>query len=227
MTLIQSSKRHYSTVSEREREEEEARAHYEMQVESYQQRVQKYVENAIERERNEPRPDITSAMILLERDWKHDDLSDCEDTPTYEWEANDPEVYDLEPERCEWESMTSSVNAKAFHEDPETKRAIEIYSRKAKVRWLGVPGANSSNGGSVGEAPDAIASSICNVPVYNKSNDWQPCANDDDMCAYDYIQAQFRGGIHLFVPKSKPTKRNQFETKSTRLEPAPAYGNAL
>ena len=108
LSSLQSTKRHYSAgLSEREREEEEARAHYEMQVESYRQRVQKYVEIAISVS-GQPRPDVTEAMILIERDWKHDGFSDDEDAPTHEWEVNDPEVFDLEPDRREWESMESS-----------------------------------------------------------------------------------------------------------------------
>ena len=216
----QSTKRHYSAgLSEREREEEEARAHYEMQVESYQQRVQKYVEIAIERERNEPRPDVTAAMILIERDWKHDGLSDNEDGPTHEWEVNDPEVYDLEPERREWESMGSAAMNKAFAEDEETARAIEIFSKKAEVKWLGTASDNVGVGGA--------AASVERAPVYNKMSDWQTSEADEDMCAYDYIQARFRGGIHLFAPKSAQPSRGQFARKRTRLEPAPAYGHSL
>jgi ABC-type transporter MlaC component len=50
-------------LSDREREREEWYAVYEMQVEQYQERVQKYVERTIEREKLEPRPDTTAALI--------------------------------------------------------------------------------------------------------------------------------------------------------------------
>ena len=190
-----------------------------MQVESYQQRVQKYVEIAIERERNEPRPDVTEAMILIERDWKHDGFSDDEDAPTHEWEVNDPEVFDLEPDRREWESMGSSSLNKAFYEDPETARAVEFFSKKAEVKWLG---ATSDTGASPSEAQASPAADERH-PVFNKMSDWQATETDDDMCAYEYIQARFRGGIHLFAPKSSQPSRGQFARKRTRLEPAPAY----
>ena len=191
-----------------------------MQVESYQQRVQKYVEIAIERERNEPRPDVTEAMILIERDWKHDGFSDDEDAPTHEWEVNDPEVFDLEPDRREWESMESSSLNKAFRGDPETARAVEFYSKKAEVKWLGTTSnseAKASPATPTRERP----------PVFNKVSDWQTTGTDNDMCAYEYIQARFRGGIHLFAPKSSQPSRGQFARKRARLEPAPAYGKTL
>ena len=184
-----------------------------MQVESYQQRVQKYVEIAIERERNEPRPDVTEAMILIERDWKHDGFSDDEDAPTHEWEVNDPEVFDLEPDRREWESMESSSLNKAFRGDPETARAVEFYSKKAEVKWLGTTSnseAKASPATPTRERP----------PVFNKVSDWQTTGTDNDMCAYEYIQARFRGGIHLFAPKSSQPSRGQFARKRARLEPA-------
>jgi hypothetical protein len=200
-----------------------------MQVESYQQRVQKYVEIAIERERNEPRPDVTAAMILIERDWKHDGLSDNEDGPTHEWEANDPEVYDLEPERREWESMGSAAVNTAFAKDPETARAIEIFSTKAEVKWLGTMSGNAgaASAESAASAARAAPAARERAPVFNKMSDWQASAVDDDMCAYEYIQARFRGGIHLFAPKSAQPSRGQFAHKRTRLEPAPAYGHSL
>lgn len=60
-------------LSDRDKEREEWRAIYEMQVEQYQERVQKYVERSIEKEKLEPRPDITGALIKIEKAWNHDD----------------------------------------------------------------------------------------------------------------------------------------------------------
>ena len=83
-------------------------AMYEMQVEQYQERVQKYVERTIEREKLEPRPDTTAALIRIEKSWNHDDGCEVDEaSPTYEWEKNDANMIDVEPERRTWSSMTS------------------------------------------------------------------------------------------------------------------------
>ena len=78
-------------LSDREREREEWRAIYELQVEQYHARIQKQMEVNIEKERLEPRPDVTTALIRIEKSWNHDDgRESAESSPTYEWETNDP-----------------------------------------------------------------------------------------------------------------------------------------
>ena len=188
-----------------------------MQVESYQQRVQKYVEIAIERERNEPRPDVTEAMILIEPDWKHDGFSDDEDAPTHEWRST--------IQKClTWsriarvESMESSSLNKAFRGDPETARAVEFYWKRLK---------SNGSGRLAIQKRRRAQRRHRRTPVFNKVSDWQTTGTDNDMCAYEYIQARFRGGIHLFAPKSSQPSRGQFARKRARLEPAPAYGKTL
>jgi len=117
-----------------------------MQVEQYQERVQKYVERTIEREKLEPRPDITAALIRIEKSWNHDDGCHVEEAKsTYEWEINDPEVYDLCPENSAtqrgthaWSSMTSLRRGVDLAvKDEETRAMVATYEDSAPVFWLG------------------------------------------------------------------------------------------
>lgn len=235
-------------LSDREREREEWRAIYELQVEQYHARVQKQMEVNIERERLEPRPDVTTALIRIEKSWNHDDgRESAESSPTYEWETNDPNIIDLEPEERMWSKMTSFRRGiDIVAKDGATCELLAKYQASAPVIWLGdsyVPTGSSygttaseaSVGSSSSSPPPPLSSSFSKPSgAYNLQEDWQAAANDhsnDDMCAYDWIQSRMKGGVEWFYPKGKTTHvQGQFimeqEGRAT-LEPSPVYGMHL
>jgi hypothetical protein len=225
-------------------------------VEQYQERVQKYVERTIEREKLEPRPDITAALIRIEKSWNHDDGCHVEEAKsTYEWEINDPEVYDLCPENSAtqrgthaWSSMTSLRRGVDLAvKDEETRAMVATYEDSAPVFWLGGPStlspstttSTSSSSTSSTSSSSSSSSSTTSSPkgkkrVWNQREDWQPTGVDaasDDMCAYDWIRSRMDGGVSWYYPKGTtqhaPGQFVMEKDMHVRLEPSPMYGNQL
>ena len=74
-------------MTERDREDAEAAAQFAAHVSLYHERVRKYMEREIERQKQCGRTDITDALVRIERQFAWDDGdSDDDSGPTYEWE---------------------------------------------------------------------------------------------------------------------------------------------
>ena len=91
------NKKSHVQMSERDREDAEAAAQFAAHVSLYHERVRKYMEREIERQKQCGRTDITDALVRIERQFGWDD-GDSEDDngPTYEWEnERESDVYDI------------------------------------------------------------------------------------------------------------------------------------
>ena len=81
------NKKTHVQMTERDREDAEAAAQFAAHVSLYHERVRKYMEREIERQKQCGRTDITDALVRIERQFAWDDGdSDDDSGPTYEWE---------------------------------------------------------------------------------------------------------------------------------------------
>ena len=155
-------------LNDRDREEAEAAAQFATHVSMYHDRVRKYMEREIEKQKVCGRTDITDALMRLEREWGWDD-GDSEDdsSPTYEWENENKQnkvggpVFDMiQDEVCPkclipmerkcgmcWNvgCVASPVYASAKgglkkqQQHADDAKALYMYQTVAPVAWVGTP----------------------------------------------------------------------------------------
>ena len=93
-------------MTERDREDAEAAAQFAAHVSLYHERVRKYMEREIERQKQCGRTDITDALVRIERQFAWDDGdSDDDSGPTYEWENERQPPVPID----EWENARHSA----------------------------------------------------------------------------------------------------------------------